>query len=194
MLNLNNIELLPNEEWKPVRNYENLYWISNQGRVYNNRKIMKFYRINSGYLCIDLTKNRVKQKFLVHRLVASHFCNNDQEHPEVNHIDENKDNNSSSNLEWCSRSHNKQHSMATGTYDILYTAKNTLGKKHKPNTASKYHNVSYDKSKNKWVAVIIHNKKRYGFKRFNTEEEAALHVNFIIDEYGFTDRPKNIIE
>lgn len=193
MLNNNNIENLPNEVWKKVNNYEGIYWVSNKGRVKNNRKVMKFYRINSGYLCVDFTVNKEKKKFLVHRLVALHFCDNPSEYPEVNHIDENKSNNCAANLEWSSRSHNKQHSMATGTYNKIYTTKNSLGKKHKPNTSSKYHNVSYDKNRDRWTAVIISNKKKYGFKRFKTEEEAALHVNWIIDEYGFTDRPKNII-
>ena len=31
-------------------------------------------------------------------------------------------------------------------------------------------------------------------KRFNTEEEAALHVNYIIDTLKLIDRPKNIIK
>lgn len=194
MLNDNNIKDLPNEQWKPVNGYEGIYWISNKGRVKNARKVMKFYQINSGYLCVDFTVNKVKQKFLVHRLVAAHFCDNSKDYPEVNHIDECKVNNCAENLEWCSRSHNKQHSIATGTYDKIFIQKNALGKKHKKNTASKYHNVSYDKARDRWIAVIIHNKQKYGFKRFKTEKEAALHVNKIIDEHRFTDRPKNIVD
>lgn len=192
MLN-DDIKNLPGELWKPIDGFESIYWVSNKGRVCNNRKVMLTYRNNSGYLCIDFTVNRQKTKNLVHRLVAKHFCSNPKDYPEVNHIDENKDNNADENLEWCTRSHNKQHSMATGTYDKIYTQKNTLGKKHKKNTASKYHNVSYDRRRDRWVAVVIHEKKKYGFKRFHTEEEAALHVNSILDTYGFTDRPKNII-
>lgn len=193
MLN-NNIENLPDEIWVPVQGYENLYWISNKGRIHNNKKVMKPYRINSGYLCIDFTVNSAKKKNLVHRLVASAFLPNPDNLPEVNHIDENKDNNSVTNLEWCTRSHNKQHSMATGTYDAIYTTKNSLGKKHLPNTSSKYHNVSYDKPRGKWRGCIRHQGKNLESKRFDTEIEAALHVNYLIDKYGLTDRPKNIIE
>ena len=193
MLNSNNTENLLGENWKPIKGYENIYWVSDKGRVKNNRKVLKTYRINSGYLCIDLTINKQKTKYLVHRIVAAHFCSNPYSHVEVNHIDENKDNNSSVNLEWCTRSYNKQHSIATGTYNKIFTQKNTLGKKHKANTASKYHNVSYDKRRDKWVAVVIHNKNKYGFKRFDSEEAAALHVNKIIEEFGFNDRPKNVI-
>ena len=192
MLN-NNIENLPEEIWKPVKGYETIYWVSNKGRVKNNRKVMKFYRINSGYLCIDLTIDKVKKKYLVHRLVSLHFCDNVNNHPEVNHLDENKNNNCSSNLEWCSSSRNKQHSMATGTYDKIYTTKNTLGIKHKKTCKSKYHNVSWDKNRERWVASVRHEGKNYHQRRFKKEEDAALHVNWILDELGFTDRPKNII-
>lgn len=194
MLNDNNIENLPNELWLPVKNYETTYWVSNKGRVKNSRKLMKFYRINSGYLCVDFTFNKQKKKWLVHRLVATHFLDNPDLHPEVNHIDENKDNNTTDNLEWCSRSHNKQHSMATGTYDKIYTTKNSLGKKHLPNCKSEYHNVGWDKTRCKWTATIRHEGKNLERRRFNTEKEAALHVNYLIDKYNLTDRPKNIID
>lgn len=194
MLNENNIENLPNEKWIPAKNYENMYWVSNLGRVKNSHKILKFYRINSGYLCIDFTVNKIKKKYLVHRLVAENFLDNTERLPEVNHINENKDDNSVANLEWCTRSHNTQHSMATGSYDKLYTTKNSLGKKHLPNPTSRYHNVSYDKNRSRWVGQIRHKGKNWGMKRFNTEVEAALHVNTIIDDFGFTDRPKNVID
>ena len=184
-----------NEIWKPIKGFESYYEISTLGNVKSKRfnKIMKTYSNNSGYKCIDLKDDTKKHKKLVHRLVAETFLENQAEYPEVNHISENKHDNSVKNLEWCSRSHNKQHSMKSGTYDKIYTQKNTLGKKHKSNTASKYHNVSYDKNKNRWVAVIIENKQKFGFKRFKTEEEAALHVNNIIDEYNL-ERPKNVID
>ena len=190
----NNIESLPDEIWKPVKDYNNLYWVSNKGRVHNNKKIMKFYSINSGYLCIDFTVNNIKTKFLVHRLVATTFLENNENLPEVNHIDENKHNNSVENLQWCTRKHNINYSIATGAYDAIFTTKNSLGKKHLPNPKSKYHNVGYDKTRNKWTATIRSNGKNLERKRFSTEVEAALHVNYLIDKYGFTDRPKNIIE
>jgi hypothetical protein len=194
VLNNNDIQDLPNEEWVPVPKYETLYWVSNLGRIRNARKVLKFYTINSGYQCIDFTVTGVKKKNLVHRVVASAFLENSEGLPEVNHKNEDKHDNSVSNLEWCTSSHNKQHSMASGAYDKIYTLKNSLGKKHLPNTTSKYHNVGYDKARGKWRATIRHEGKNLESKRFDTEEEAALHINHLIDKYELHDRPKNIID
>jgi hypothetical protein len=193
MLNLNNIPSLEGEIWKSVNGYENIYWVSDKGRIHNGRKLLKFYRINSGYLCVDLTCEGSKSKWLVHRLVALHYCENPLNLPEVNHDDEDKDNNAASNLAYCTSSFNKRHSMATGTYDKIYETKNSLGKKHLPYNPSQYFNVGFDKTRGKWTATIRHEGKNLERKRFNTELEAALHVNYLIDKYKLFDRPKNII-
>ena len=185
-----------NEIWKPIKGFEKLYEISSIGRVRNTRnKILKTYKINSGYECLKFTVNGNRTSHLVHRLVANAFI----EKPdvtyklEVNHIDENKYNNKVDNLEWVSSAENKQHSIKSGRYDKIKETKNSLGKKHLKNTHSKYHNVTYHKSRCKWAATIRVNGKNMFPKRFNTEEEAALHVNWIIDKLGLTDRPKNVI-
>lgn len=194
MLNDDNDKPLLEEQWKPVKNYEGVYWVSDRGRVKNNRKVMKPHKNNSGYWCICFSVNCIKSHFLVHRLIALHFHDNCNGYPEVNHIDENKDNNHANNLEWCSRSYNKQHSIATGTYDKIYTQKNTLGKKHKKTCKSKYHNVTWDKNRERWQASIRHEGKTLHQKRFKDEKDAARHVNWIIDHLGLIDRPRNIID
>lgn len=181
------------EIWKQIPNYEGLYEVSSYGNIRNARKLLKFYEINSGYLALKLVKEKQRISPLVHRLVAQSFCSNPNNYAEVNHIDGNKHNNHYSNLEWCTSSFNKQHALAAGYYDNIFMTKNSLGKKHLKNTLSKYHNVTYDKNRQKWTACIRSNGKNLLCKRFNTEEEAALHVNYIIDLFGLTDRPKNVI-
>ena len=184
-----------NEIWKPVENYEKFYEVSNKGRIRNTRnKIMKTYKINSGYEAIKFTVNTKRTSHLIHRLVAKAFLDNPKNLPEVNHINENKMDNKIDNLEWVSSSQNKQHSLKSGTYDKIYTQCNTLGKKNNYKRYSNYHNVTFQKSRNKWAATVRINGKNMFPKRFDTEIEAALHVNWIIDELGLTDRSKNIID
>ena len=172
----------------PLENFEGLYYVTDDGNILNNKKELKGYINNSGYRCVDLYDvNRKRRKFLIHRLVALTFIKNPDNKPYVNHIDGNKQNNAVSNLEWVTNSENILHARSTGLNPYNFP---TLGVKK--GKGSKYRNVSYDKSRNKWTAAIRHNNKTLGQKRFNTEEEAALHVNYIIDKYGL-DRPKNIV-
>lgn len=188
MLNCNN------ENWKPVKGFEKMYEISDLGRVRNTRnKILKTYKINSGYDAIKFTVLRKRTSHLIHRLVATAFIENPEGLKEVNHIDEVKSNNYASNLEWLTSSQNKQHSLQNGTYNKIFETKNSLGIKHLPNNHSKYHNVTFHKSRNKWAATIRVKGKNMFNKRFDSETSAALHVNWIIDELKLTDRPKNVI-
>lgn len=99
------------EIWKPIKDYEGLYQVSNLGNVRSlNRKIKnrnlkekikKFDKTKFGYLRVELNNNGKKKKYLVHRLVAQTFLDNPNNYPCINHKDENKNNNIVSNLEWC---------------------------------------------------------------------------------------------
>ena len=178
-----------NNIYKPVASFEDYYQVSSDGHIHNYRKQLKHYVINSGYACVKLTVNKVRSSHLIHRLVAKAFVPNPENKKEVNHIDGNKLNNNAYNLEWVTSSENKNHAYATGLKQASY---NTLGKKHK-STKSKFHNVGWDSQRNKWNAAVRHNGKSYFQKRFNTEEEAALHVNWILDELQLFDRPRNVL-
>lgn len=63
-----------------------------------------------GYCIVNLYKNGKNKGFLVHRLVAKAFIPNPELKPEVNHLDEDKSNNCSWNLEWTTSSENQLHS------------------------------------------------------------------------------------
>lgn len=93
-------------EWKTIQGYEQ-YEVSNEGQVRNKKtgRILKPGN-NRGYLQVLLCKNGKQKWFLVHRLVAIMWIPNPNGYPVVNHIDENKENNSVDNLEWCSYKYN----------------------------------------------------------------------------------------
>lgn len=118
-----------NEIWKPIKDYEGLYEVSNLGRVKalarkkNCNKgygtieehIMKQTSANSDYCRVPLTnKEHIKKYYLVHRLVATAFIPNLDNLPQVNHIDGNKLNNVADNLEWCTREDNIKHAYKIG--------------------------------------------------------------------------------
>src|SRR5687768_17537649 len=91
------------EVWKPIKGYEGLYEISNQGRVkslerdskyrkdsfrtyFKSEKILKF-GIGRGYRNVKLYNGEAKGSTInIHRLVALHFVNNVHNLQRVNHI------------------------------------------------------------------------------------------------------------
>lgn len=101
------------EIFKDIKGYEGYYQISNLGNVkslkYNKNLILK-KELSKGYYRFNLCLNNKTKHFLAHRLVAINFIDNKLDLPCVNHIDGNKLNNNSSNLEWCSHSENEIHS------------------------------------------------------------------------------------
>ena len=108
------------EIWKPIKNFEELYEVSNLGRVKSLAKrgkperIMKQAISHKGYPTLSLCKNAKSTRRAVHRLVAQAFIDNPDNLPQVNHIDGNKQNNNVENLEWCDNSYNQIHANKMG--------------------------------------------------------------------------------
>lgn len=101
------------EEFVPIKGYEDFYLISNHGRVFSLRKhiYLKLGASCHGYLRIGLyDENTISKKFAVHRLVALHFNEGYFEGTHVNHIDRNRKNNRTDNLEWVTAKQNYAHS------------------------------------------------------------------------------------
>lgn len=165
------------EEWRPIQGYEGLYEVSDCGRVKSvdriitrkngrklpfKEKILKGGKNNMGYLLVCLNKDGKETWKLVHRLVAEAFIPNPHNFPQVNHIDENKLNNTvfvnddgsidikKSNLEWC-----------TAPYNTNYGSRNERLKTAKAKTVYQY---TLD---GKLVAVYISAKEAARQTRFS---------------------------
>lgn len=97
------------EIWKDIKGYEGLYQVSNFGRVKRNGRILKVRVKRKGYLGVVLYNNSEPKHYTIHRLVAEAFIPNPENKPQVNHIDEDKTNNTVANLEWVTAKENANH-------------------------------------------------------------------------------------
>lgn len=106
------------EIWKDIKGYEGKYQVSNTGKVrslnYRRWGVVRelkprIEKTDDGYLSVMLHKNSIGKVFKIHRLVAQAFIPNPNNYPEVNHIDENKQNNNVLNLEWCDHKYNNNY-------------------------------------------------------------------------------------
>ena len=96
------------EIWLPIKGYEDIYLISNFGRVKNKNtsKVLKERYTTTGCARVNLSKSGEMATHRVHRLVGTHFIPNPDNLPEINHINEDKTDNRVENLEWCDRGYN----------------------------------------------------------------------------------------
>lgn len=118
-------------EWKPVKEYEGLYEVSENGEIrscdrYINTDILhvksrlikgKIIRQNkkrAGYRTVDLCRDGKVKTTLVHRIVAEAFIPNPDGLRFVNHKDSNRENNAAGNLEWVTSSENRKHGINQG--------------------------------------------------------------------------------
>lgn len=115
---------------KHLKGFENIvdiYTIDKSGNVYSEVKggFLNVTDNSYGYKMVSLKieGKRKWKKAYIHRLVALAFIPNLEELPEVNHIDENKDNNNVENLEWISRLDNVRHGTGTKRQVLKRTKK-----------------------------------------------------------------------
>lgn len=118
------------EEWKIINGTNNKYSVSNLGNVKRNEhytivaptsqhpngakmfykdRLLKGYIDQSGYKVINIKVNGINKGIKIHRLVAEYFIPNPNKLPVINHKDEDKTNNSHTNLEWCDYKYNSNY-------------------------------------------------------------------------------------
>lgn len=96
---------------KTIEATNNHYTVSDAGIIYKDNTEVQIKHQSNGYCTVPIKLIFGTRHFLVHQIVAAYFCNNDDpiNKLQVNHIDGNKDNNSASNLEWCTNLENQRH-------------------------------------------------------------------------------------
>ena len=172
------------EVWKDIDGYEGNYQISSFGRVKSTQRtrkskggtiakmqerILKQKTSKCGYLVVGLCFEAKKHHHSVHKLVANAFINNREQKPTVNHIDGDKRNNKTSNLEWATSSEQMKHAIANGLVQLRGSMKydNTFKRKvlayYKENNCSimdlvKHFEIS-ERTAGRIVNNGIHNRK-----------------------------------
>jgi len=121
---------MDDEYFKPVKDYEDYYLISNYGALQSLlKKTIKrsFNKNKKGYYRTNLKcpKTNKKKTVFIHQIVAWTYLDNFENKPQINHKDGNKLNNNVSNLEWVTNQENRDHAVKTGLHA---TRKTGLGK------------------------------------------------------------------
>jgi len=157
------------EVWKDIKGYEGFYQISTLGRVKSlyriielidgrirkhKERILKNNIQKNGYLTVILCDKTSQKTKHIHQLIAVNFFNHKTGYKKVvDHIDNDKKNNSISNLQ-------------------IITARENVCKSLK-NSASKYIGVSKArKNSKKWRSEITYKKISYYLGTFETEINA----------------------
>lgn len=115
---------LSSQKWKGIPGYKGFYQVSDLGQVRRVKGgqgarpglVLKQMTNSAGYRQVELWKNGILKRLLVHRLVLSAFVGKCPEGLEGAHLDGNCKNNKLSNLKWATPTENNQMKIQHGTY------------------------------------------------------------------------------
>lgn len=172
-----------NIEWKPIKGYEGLYEVSNDGRVRRLRftngshdfeKVRECKQtLNTwGYMTVNLSKNGKSNTKRVHRLVANAFLG--ESDLQVDHIDGNKLNNRLDNLEYVTPKENTNRAWEKGL------AKNTEYQKEiaKKTMLERWKNNSHRKERG--IKRTQEEKREY-HRRYYQEHKKFSQMQYKVD-------------
>jgi hypothetical protein len=138
---------------KDLPGFEGRYSVISTGKVYSHltKKLLTHGDDTYGYDTVALTKNGKSKTYKLHRLVASTFLDNPENHPQVDHINRNRKDNNITNLRYLSASENNRNRA-------VYVKR-----------PSELKNIVSKKSTFK---VVLRNKTNNVYKSFKTLQEA----------------------
>lgn len=113
------------ETWKPIKNYEGYYEISNLGKVKSLDRLVKqgtryIYRRGcvkqqyisiKGYPAVTLCKNRKSTMLYIHKILAETFIPNPDNKPYIDHINTDKTDYRLENLRWVTAEENSNNQL-----------------------------------------------------------------------------------
>lgn len=164
---------------KDIKGYEGLYSVTEDGQVWSigAKCWLKGEYSKEGYKRVSLSKDGLRKKFFIHRLVWTAFNGDIPKGLVINHLDQNRENNCLSNLEVITQRENLNYGdrKAKVRSRVLHKGKNITfkdeaGKSYTftsfsqahdtlcPNNCNKYFHSRFSRRKN---GVFTLNGKRY---------------------------------
>ena len=173
---------------KPIKNYEGLYSIAKDGRVWSHPKPFGTHQMTegdwiaiqdngNGYKNVGLSLNKSRKIFYIHRLVAEAYIGDIGYRMGVNHIDGNKSNNHVSNLEIVTSSQNNIHAYELGLNPASQCVKQKNNKSGFVNIAPKF-----VRGKFMWCFTLRIDGKRFE-KTSNNIYKCIAKYNKVAKEY-----------
>ena len=184
------------KQFRPDIDEENEYWVelaycpeyfvSNQGRVRHNKRVLSGSVHKDSYIFVNIKGKQIP----VHRLVANCFLPFVENMDVVNHVDGNKMNNAAWNLEWCTQSENVKHAHENNLQPKgLSTYKGKFSSKERQMIKDEWDkgNISKRKLAEKYgvshtcICDIINDKYKY-VDKVNVFEDVAKPLVDVLNE------------
>ena len=148
------------EIWKDIKGYEGQYEVSTSGLIKSNKTniILKPFKDTRGYKRVRLYNNGKYKEESIHRIVANTFLPKNQDEFIVDHIDNNKENNDLSNLQFISQ------------------RMNIIKEIDKSKKTSKYTGVYWSKWHSKWAAR--YSRKHLGFYEYE-DKAGQAYISYV---------------
>ena len=119
------------EIWKPIKGFEDKYYISNKGNVLaknyersGKSKLLKPTLSTTGYLKVELWTGTKRKIYKLHRLIAEAFIPNPQNKQFIGHINTIKTDNRIENLRWVTRSENMNNILTRKKFQKVQKKEN----------------------------------------------------------------------
>lgn len=183
-------------QYGQVRTRDRYVKVNGQGKRLIKGRVLKQQLMPNGYMKVNFKVNGKVVNLYVHRIVAICFIPNQNNLPEINHIDNDPTNNTVSNLEWCTHKYNMAYCGKYGkalscpliavnleTSEVLYFKSQSEASRQIGASAGNINNVLkglYNKTHGYWFCYADEN--AVGKTRAKFGDEVANEVKKLMSE------------